>query len=209
MHEYVYLTVTAEKDTVLGFLIHTKQDEQKKHEKQKEAVQEKAEAMLLNSKPMKKKRTLMQEKFLKGLMKTTQFDMPTLTRGGGGSGIVNFKYDKGNQKSKVVQTQNLLLRLRDDVTKTGANNVIKFIVDKRHKRQFDRMPEHSKKHKEFAFRSNQSSVGCGKWFEAEDIMGRNVQLAPYWKQQMDEHHRELGMTLNTSIMGTLSKATQI
>jgi len=24
MHEYVYLTVTAEKDTVLGFLIHTK-----------------------------------------------------------------------------------------------------------------------------------------------------------------------------------------
>jgi hypothetical protein len=48
-------------------------------------------------------RNKMQERFRKKLMQTQKFDCPVLNRDGGGSGIVNFKYEKGaSHKRKVV-----------------------------------------------------------------------------------------------------------
>lgn len=134
-----------------------------------------------------------------------------MQRDGGGSGIVNFKFEKGlSIKHKVVQTGHLLARLREDVTKKGCNNVIRkflficvtvyieFIKEKRHKRQYDAMPHHSKKHKELAHEmagntfnltggdyspsAKAKTKHMGEWFEAEDIVDKNVRLAPYWKE---------------------------
>ena len=48
-------------------------------------------------KPPKNK---MQERFRKKILQAVKLHVPTLTPGGGGSGIINFKFEPGTMKNK-------------------------------------------------------------------------------------------------------------